>query len=215
MSKDAERSLVLTYAPNAAAARALSALLMLDDRLGETVRAARDPMLGQIRLKWWHDALAELDGKPPPSEPVLESVARDVLTDGVRGAKLAAIAQAWAELFGAELDDEALERFAVRGRVLFALAGRISGADRRDPLELAGEGWALSDLACGLSDPVEVKTARGRAQLALDAALAKRWSRNARALGAMAHLARLDLAGSREGSPRRVGRLLWHRLSGR
>lgn len=216
MSADPERALVLTYAPRPAAGRALAALLTLDDRLGETVRSTSEPMLGQIRLKWWYDALVALDGAPPPGEPVLEGVARDVLAHGVKGEEVAAIAEAWAELLGGELDTDALDRFAARGGALFELAGRVSGAAAGDPLRLAGEGWALADLAHGLSDATEAAKARSLAEARLTEALRQRWSRNARALGALAHLARLDLAGdTAKGSPRRVGRLLWHRLTGR
>jgi 15-cis-phytoene synthase len=215
MSDNPERGLVLAYSPGEAAARALAALLALDDRLSQTVRSGGEPMLGQIRMKWWHDALAALDAAPAPGEPVLEGIARDVLPRGVRGAEVAAIAEAWGEIIGGELDSDALERFSVRGRVLFELAGRVAGASSHDRLGRAGEGWALGDLARGLSDAGEAQAARSRAQAALDEALRMQWSRNGRAMGAMAHLARLDLAGSAIGSPRRVARLLWHRLTGR
>jgi phytoene synthase len=210
-----ERPLVLTYSPTPAAARALAALLMLDDRLAEAVRTTSEPTLGQIRLKWWHDAIAGLDSGPSPAEPVLETVARDVVAAGVTGEEVAVLAEAWSELLTDDLDAAALERFAVRGRVLFEAAGRIAGAGDGDPLVLAGEGWALADLAQGLRDAGEAAMARAAAQVRLDAALRLQWSRGGRALGAMAHLARLDLAGSRTGSPRRVLRLLWHRFTGR
>ena len=212
---DPERVVVLTYSPAKAAARALAALLALDDRLAETVRTTREPMLGQIRLKWWFDALTALDSAPPPGEPVLEAVAQDVLTQGVAGKEVAAIAEAWGEVLGTELDDVALDRFAKRGRVLFELAGRVAGAAASDPLGAAGEGWALADLADGLSEEREARAARVRAEALLTQTAGLRWSRNGRALGAMAHLARMDLAGSAKGSPRRVGRLLWHRMTGR
>jgi phytoene synthase len=214
MIAEPERALVLTYAPTVRAAAALTALLALDDRLAQTVRSTSEPMLGQIRLKWWSDALAALDTEPVPAEPVLEGLAAQLLPLGVRGAEVAGIAEAWGELLGGELDAAALERFAARGGLLFALAGRAAGAGD-GWLDRAGRGWALADLAMGLSDVGEANLARGRASDMLESTLSQRWSRNARALGAMAHLARLDLAGSRIGSPRRVGRLLWHRLTGR
>lgn len=210
-----ERRLILTYAPSAAARRGLAALLMLDDKLAETVRSTTEPMLGQIRLQWWHDALVKLDSAPPPAEPVLEAVARDVLRNGVTGAATAEIAQAWQALLQEELDAAALKAFAQRGARLFELAGRLAGTAPGDPLILAGEGWALADLAGGLTDPGEAAAARMIAEQALAQATAAKWSRNGRALGAMAHLALLDLAGVPLGSPRRTGRALWHRLTGK
>lgn len=215
MSENPERALALTYSPSPQARAALAALLMLDDRMAETVRSTSEPMLGQIRLKWWHDALIALDDGAPPAEPLLQTVASDVLTGGVRGARLAELPEAWSALLDAELDAATLDRFAMRGRALFELAGAVAVAASSDPLASAGEGWALADLAQGLSDAGETGLARARAKAALDAACGARWSRNSRALGAMAHLARLDLEGHPLGSPRRVARALWHRLSGR
>lgn len=215
MIAEPERALVLAYSPDATAARALAALLALDDRLAETVRTTTEPMLGQIRLKWWYDALTALDGAVPLAEPVLIAVASDVLPNGIAAGELAAMADGWGELLGDVLDEAVLHRFAVRGRVLFAAAGRLAGADVNDPLGRAGEGWALAGLVQGLSDTGEVELARRMAGDALAEACAVRWSRNGRALGAMAQLARLDLAGSPVGSPRRVGRALWHRMTGR
>lgn len=215
MIAEPERRMILSYAPSAAAGRGLAALLALDDKLAETVRTTSEPMLGQIRLQWWHDALVRLDGAPPPAEPVLEAVARDALRDGVTGAATAEIATAWQALLQAELDAAGLKAFALRGARLFELAGALAGASPKDPLALGGEGWALADLAAGLSDPGEAAAARMIAAQALAEATATRWSRNARSLGAMAHLARLDLAGVAFGSPQRTGRALWHRLTGK
>lgn len=215
MVENPERALVLAYAPTPAAARALAALLALDDRLAETVRSTSEPMLGQIRLKWWQDAVAGLDAGQSPAEPVLEALSRDVVSAGVSGGAVAAIAEAWGELFADDLDSAAIERFGGRGRALFAAAGRVAGASDSDPLEPAGAGWALADLAAGLSDAAEVARVRAAAMAALDRALAVSWSRAGRALGAMAHLARMDLAGVPRGAPRRTFRVLWHRMTGR
>lgn len=212
---DAERRLVLTYAPTPAAAAALAALLALDDKLAETLRTTSEPMLGQIRLQWWHDALVRLDTAPPPPEPVLQGVARDVLIDGVTGAEVAGIVDGWQLLLQTDLDAAALNEYGERGARMFVLAGRVAGADRGDPLALAGTGWALSDLAGKLSDVAESAAAGAIAQTALSEACAVRWSRNGRALGAMAHLARMDLAGIAPGSPQRMLRALWHRMTGR
>ena len=212
--EDPERALILSYAPPAARP-GLAALLALDDVLGNILRTTREPALGEIRLTWWRDRLAALDSAPPPAEPALEAVARDVLPHGVTGAALSIMAEGWAPLLGPELDKPTLERFAERrGGVLFAAAGCVLGSG--DALDPAGRGWALADLARNLSDPAAAKAARELARPLLDQALAARWSRAGRPLGALAHLARLDLAGERRvGAPRRVGRLLWHRLTGR
>ena len=98
---------------------------------------------------------------------------------------------------------------------MFELAGTLLLVqDTR--IGLAGEGWALADLSQRLSDPPGRSLARSRAIEALDEAMCGRWPSDARALGALALSARFDLSASPTppGSPKRVGRLAWHRLSG-
>jgi phytoene synthase len=209
----AERALAVSYAQPSRRA-ALDALLALDDVLGATVRSTREPLLGQIRLTWWHDALLALDTRPPPAEPVLTTLAERVLPRGVTGARLAALVDGWEALLTDPLDEAAMRRFAcARGAGLFAAAAAVLGAGG-DPVETAGEGWALADLAANLSDVATAERARAMARERLDAAFTRRWSRATRAIGAMALLARADLMGVPVGSPRRVGRLLRHRLTG-
>ncbi len=215
MTEDPERRMVEAYAPTSAAAAAMAALRALDDRLAETLRTTSEPMLGQIRLQWWHDALVALDTAPAPAEPVLAGVARHVLRGGVGGSMVAGMAEAWQALLQDELDDVALRTYGARGRRMFELIAALSGAAPGDPVTAAGEGWALADLSLRLSDAGEAAAARRIAETSLDQACGVRWSRNGRALGAMAHLARLELAGVPLGSPRRTGRALWHRMTGR
>lgn len=212
---EAERRLVLTYAPSLEAGAALAALFALDDKLAKTLRTTSEPMLGQIRMQWWHDALNRLDSAPPPAEPVLQGIARDVLREGISGASVAGVVDGWQILLQTELDDAALFSYAERGRRLFEIAGLAAGVDGADPVAKAGEGWALADLSGKLSDPGEAAAARRIAVGLLDEACAARWSRNGRALGAMAHLARLELGGEPVGSPKRTLRALWHRMTGR
>lgn len=214
---DPERALVLTYA-EPATRPALAALLALDDALGQVVRTTREPALGQIRLVWWRDRLEALDDAPPPAEPVLQGVSRELLPRDVRGVSLAPMTSAWELLLEPELDMAAFHRFGEdRGATLFAAAATALGAAPGDPVREAGQGWALADLSLHLSDVKAAEAARALARRLLGAALAKRWSRRARALGALAHLARFDLEDDRRppGAPGRVGRLLWHRLTGR
>lgn len=213
-SPDPERSLILTYAPVASRAM-LAALLALDDALAQLLRTTREPAIGQIRLAWWRERLEGLDAGIVPSEPVLQAVA----ASGVSGAALTPIVHGWEVLIEDRLDGDALTRFGVGRGALFVAAGQAMGA-KGDPLAEAGQGWALADLARHLGEPEEAAKARAMASPMLASATAQRWSREGRALGAMVHLARRDLAlapGEMPpiGAPSRVGRLLWHRLTGR
>ena len=216
---DPERPLILAYAP-AARRDALAALLALDDALALLLRTTSEPALGQIRLAWWREALERLDHAPPPAEPVLGGIARTVLPAGVAGAALVPLVHGWEALIETEtLDQASLARFAAGRGALFVAAGRAMGAEG-DPLTEAGQGWALADLAHHLREPGETAAAKALAEPRLAAATARRWSRNGRALGAMAHLARRDLAVPAgepitHGAPARVARLLWHRMTGR
>ncbi|RYD56338.1 MAG: hypothetical protein EOP60_05230 [Sphingomonadales bacterium] len=214
-----ERALALSYAGEGRGA--LAALLALDDSLATLLRTTREPALGQMRLAWWREGLERLDTAPPPAEPVLQAIAADVMPRGVSGASLVPIVHGWEVLIEEEhLGADALRRFGEGRGALFVVAARAMAATAADPVAAAGQGWALADLARNLGADAEADEARRQATPLLEAAAAARWSRQGRALGALAHLARMDMAvphGSppETGSPRRVGRLLWHRLTGR
>lgn len=214
---DPERRLILAYAP-AARRAGLAALLALDDALAQLLRTTHEPALGQMRLAWWREALERLDHAPAPAEPVLKALEAEVLRHGVTGASLVPIVHGWEVLIEEEvLDADAMRRFGEGRGQLFLAAGRLLGETGGDPLEPAGQGWALADLAANLGSADETALARALAEPLLAGATARRWSRPARALGALVHRARLDLAEGRQraGAPGRVGRLLWHRLTGR
>jgi phytoene synthase len=122
----------------------------------------------------------------------------------------------WDVLLEPMLDAAAIKRFGRdRGRRLFDLAAVIVSVsdDRVGP---AGEGWALADLSLRLTETSGRELARLRASEVLDRALKGRWPTSARALGALAVSARFDLMSkpAAPGSPKRVARLAWHRLTG-
>jgi phytoene synthase len=217
LGSTAERNLVLAYVP-AARRPALEALFALDDTLAEIVRTTSEPLIGQMRLTWWHDALGKLDTAPPPAQPVLEGVARDLLQQGIAGADAAAMIDGWDVLIEeAELGGDALRRFGeARGSTLFALASVGLGGAASSAVRAAGSGWALADLARGLSNAAEASAARELALEQLRAGLVQSWPTALRPLGMLAHFARMDLEGGADpGSPRRLARVIWHRLTGR
>ena len=216
-----EQELAFSYA-RAGSRSGLAALFALDATLANILRTTREPMVGQMRLTWWHEALTRLDSAAPPGEPVLQALARDVVPRGISGARLAGMIDGWEELLDAgTLDDAAIGRHAdARGGTLFAMAGEMLGARDTDPVVPAGKGWALADLGRHLADrSIAERVLRLAAAPLVEAGLA-RWSRAARPLGALAQIARMNLAVPLDmplpiGAPRRVGRLLLHRLRGR
>ena len=208
--------------PHRRRAPALAALFALDHTLGQILRTTREPMVGQMRLTWWHGALCALDATPPPPQPVLQALASEVIARGVTGTALARLVDGWEVLLEPDpLDPTMLETYAsARGGTLFALAGQVLGAGMRDPVERAGAGWALADLARHSRDPAAAAVPRALAEAALDEAMQARWSRAARALGAMTLSARMNLRAATDApmpitAPSRIARLAWHRLTGR
>lgn len=214
---DLERSLALSYAP-AASRAGVTAIFALDAQLADVVRTTRDPMVGQLRLTWWFEVLEALDRAPPPAQPVIEALAASVLPHGVSGATIAGMVDGWEALLDREpLTPDRIAEHGERGARLFNATACLSGAGPGDPVTVAGRGWALADLSRHLSDSAEREMVRAVARPLLVEATAARWTRRARALGALTHLARLDLAPDPlpPGAPSRVARIAWHRLTGR
>ncbi len=209
-ARSAERALVLGYAP-AEAIGAVRALFALDDTLAAILRTTTEPMIGQMRLTWWHEALCALDAAPPPAHPLLQSLA----ATGVSGAAMADMIDGWDALLEEPLNEEAMHRHAqARGGGLFALVAGVSGfADAR--VTAWGEGWALVDLSRHLRDAQLAEQAREEARVRLGDRFAPAVEARGRVLGALVTAARMDLAERAPGSPGRVARLAWHRLTGR
>lgn len=73
---DEDRWLAASYAPEPLR-KALYVLCALRLELRRIPAAVTEPALGEIRLQWWRDALAEIAaGKPPRAHPVVEALAR-------------------------------------------------------------------------------------------------------------------------------------------
>jgi 15-cis-phytoene synthase len=200
----AERRVVLSYAP-ATGRDGLAALLALDDQLAAIVRTTTQPMVGQMRLTWWHDAIMRLESAPPPAQPVLQALSRHVVP--VTGAAaLAPMIDGGEVLLDPDLSDEALREYAAGRGALFAAAAAVLGGSA-ERVGHAGEAWALLDLAAHVRDPALSGQARA---LAATLAERRRWPRALRALGAMTSLA----SGHDRSPAARIGRALWLRVTG-
>lgn len=193
MIDDPLRDLALSYAP-AGRRPAIDALFALDAALGRVLRTTREPMVGQMRLAWWRDALQGLDHAPPPGEPVLQALAANLLHLGVTGSELATMIDGWEPLLGEPVRQAVEDHGTFRGGVLFRLAGRALGGEA-GPLTLAGYGWALADLADNLDDVALAGLARDEARAAIEKVSRRYWPRAERALGAMVLIAERRLTG--------------------
>lgn len=133
---------------------ALSLALQLDRRLARIVGRTQEPMLGQMRLAWWRDALAK---------PVSERPRGDAVLDGIglhwqgREAALAKMVDGWEVLVTAQsLGRTEAEAFGTgRGRFFAAFAGEGGDAALSARLAAAGLCWALADAAAGVSNSRE------------------------------------------------------------
>lgn len=211
---DPERVIAVAHAP-AAARPALNALFALDERLAQILRTTTQSLIGQMRLTWWHEALGGLDTASPPAEPVLVALAAAKLAETSR---LQKIVEGWEALLEEPLSEEAILLHAeARGGTLFALAADACGMAASSAVETAGRAWALADVARHLSDAALARRALALAAEALVEA-PRRWPPQARSIGMLARLARLDAEGGPLQPPAsrgRVAAMLWHRLTGR
>jgi phytoene synthase len=151
-----EARLALAWSPPHLRA-AFATLLQLDRRLAKIVARTSEPMLGQIRLAWWREAL----GKPLTARP-RGDVVLDALGEHWSGREdlLVAMLDGWECLLAADtLSKDDLVRYAAGRAAPFA--GLVATADRalQARITLAASRYALADLAANLSNPAEREAA--------------------------------------------------------
>lgn len=131
----------------------LSIAFKFDRRLARIVARTNEPMLGQMRLAWWREAL----GKPPEARPQGDTVL-DALGVAWAGqeAALVQMIDAWEILITAEHMDTAQARAFGAGRgVFFGALGSGAGEGSTQRLATAGLRWALADAVTAVSDAAE------------------------------------------------------------
>ncbi len=192
---------------------AFATLWNLDLALADVVATSSEPALGAIRLAWWRERLEELDtGKPPPGEPRLSAVARQLLSRGVTGEELSLLEDAWLPLLDPfPWDVPQAGGLKLRGRILFGIGARLLGGETKDA-EMAGEVWSLADGADHCSDRQSRIFFRREAASALSR-LPRNVSRTLRPLTVLAALAAYDVRAA--GRLGRGGAAIAHRLTGR
>lgn len=148
----AEAELALAWSP--AKVRApLTMALRLDRRLARIVARTTEPMLGQMRLAWWRDALAKPVSERPQGDAVLDGLGA---TWGGREAALTAMIDAWEVLVTADaLGAQEIEAFGTGRGAFFKALGDDHGAAQSDRIDTAAFRWAIADAAAGVSDPEE------------------------------------------------------------
>ncbi|MFZ5666155.1 MAG: hypothetical protein ACOY7L_13155 [Pseudomonadota bacterium] len=190
------------------------ALFAFDAQMAGIVLQAREPMLAQIRLQWWHDVLAKPVASRPSANPVLAALA-PIEADGLALADaLGPVIRGWEAALECE-DSEAVADFvAGRGQLFAAFAGQ--GDDAAD-LQRIGQAWALWDMVrfhrrtAALDSAFAAVDTQALARIALPARL--------RPLSMINRAVRLDIARGRLdrpwAGPGLFARLVWHGVTGR
>ena len=140
----------LAYAPAAVRADVLT-VLALDTRLAGVVRAAREPVLAQLRLAWWREALQDAAAGTIRAEPLLgrlESWREET-------AALIALVDGWEAMLANDGSGTAgpLAMAEGRGNAFAALARVLQHADCAGEAQRAAIGWSLVDQAGRTRDP--------------------------------------------------------------
>ena len=128
---------------------ALTILFEFDVRLGRIVAGTNEPMLGQMRLAWWRDALALPVGERPGGDVVLDGIARH--WQG-REAALRPLVDGWEHLLAEPPLSESDARGFLEGRCTGVVAAFPAP---RDAHRVQAMRWACADLAAKVTHPEE------------------------------------------------------------
>lgn len=185
----AEQQLAIAYARRHHR-DAIDAILRLDRNLGRAVSQANEPIVGQIRLAWWRDALvAPLEARPP-GNPVLDAIS---LVFDSKSERLVALIDGWESLLLAEtLTEQSIEPFVHgRSQAWCLAAEHMSSGDLPEVVDASARFWALADLLTGLGDERERSVILSIAERLPEPS---RLSRDLRPLSILAALARRAIA---------------------
>lgn len=171
--------LALAYARSDVKA-AWALLLALDSRLADVVLTSSEPLIGQMKLAWWRDAILTSKDARPKGEPMLSFLSQyedDAASPGLATA-MVTLVDGWSELLANEIwTPEVLDSHArQRGQAVFGTYLVLVGMAERAG---AGKSWALDDLSVrsgqanlahnidrGLPRPLSILAMSARQQLA-------------------------------------------------
>lgn len=190
------------------------ALFAFDAQMAGIVLQAREPMLAQIRLQWWHDVLAKPAAARPSANPVLAGLAPLEAQGLALAEALGPVIRGWEAAL--EIEDEAAVADFAQGRgQLIAAFAALEGSASGDLLRI-GQAWALWDMVRfhrrtpALDAAFTAVDVQALARIALPAKL--------RPLSIINRAVRLDIQRGRLdrpwAGPGLFARLVWHGLTG-
>jgi len=145
---DRDRYLCTQFAP--AERRAdLFALYAFNLEIAGVRESVSDPLVGQMRLKWWYDSLDAIVAGSPPRQPVAEPLAEAVRRHGLPRAELETLIEARSDDLEAEqpVTLSEFEAYAERSsapllRLALAVLGG-GGPEAQDLCRSTAVAWAL------------------------------------------------------------------------
>jgi phytoene synthase len=166
---DPDRWMSSRFIPDPETRADVVALYAFDHELARAPRVSSNPLIGEIRLTWWREALDEIyDGRPVRRHPTAEALAGAAARQGLDREPLEALIDArYRELNATPLSAEDALDWArgTGGETATIVAGLLDPDRPAEPAREAGAAWALGRR---LSDAPDLRpvfeAARGRAR---------------------------------------------------
>jgi 15-cis-phytoene synthase len=128
----------------------LSLIFEFDSRLKDTAMRATEPLIGQLKLAWWRDAIMAAPDARPAGEPLFAKLrGLEAAGQGACAAKaMINLLSAWEYLIVNQDDVMAVaEQFASdRSAGVFGGFLEVSGLSLTDQVTALGQNWALNDM---------------------------------------------------------------------
>ena len=147
---DPDRWLASRFVADASARADLVALYAFNNELARAVEVASQPLVAEIRLAWWREALDEMfEGRPLRRHPVAEALAEAVGRRGLaRGTLEGLIDARLRDLDGWPLQLAEAEAYidSTAGALMAAAARVLDPASDPDAFRHAAQAWGLAGL---------------------------------------------------------------------
>ncbi|HEY3812923.1 MAG TPA: squalene/phytoene synthase family protein [Caulobacteraceae bacterium] len=145
-----DRWLSTRFIADAQARADVVALYAFDHALSRIAHAVTQPMLGDIRLAWWREAVEEaFAGKPPRAHPVVEALSAAITRRGLAIGPFETLIEARER----DLDptplgaDEAIRYAETTAGAVMTLAATLLGPAMIPDLSATGRAWGVARLA--------------------------------------------------------------------
>ena len=148
---DPDRWLASRFVADPVARADLIALYAFNHELARATEAAREPLVQEIRLTWWREALDEVfAGRPPRRHPVVEALAETIRRRELPPASFETMIEARIEAIDAPVADEAAvyrHVDATAGMLMGLAASVLDGTASSAAPQAAARAWGLAGLA--------------------------------------------------------------------